>query len=413
MHYITMFDCFSMCFPKTDRVYPASEGNGQAEIVKEKFQSVAETPQGSRRPPIPIPAWVDGMKNSAMDPTDDCRYYCPLCMMYFECVYEAKCCGHSICDECAAGLLDVAAMNLGDAESSTASSNVPVVESDEDSLIPEASFPLTPNCTSTKMLPLECPFCRNDGLALKVIEADGGDHLRNYEDSPVPADKSTPSGHHCEPCTPNGSLRAIRPSPLKVGDSFEKMMSKMIPLEPAPLPARPTSREGIALPRPSSREALRPASREAVKPSSRPSSREALGSAARPPKPPARSATPVQMVTTPARIEPAPQLEPAPVPSRSIEPVQDEAPAPTEEVPVLVAEPPAHVDEAPQDIVVDASKVSNLVDHGEQSLPGMANAEILIAGPALMTPQRMITSQTVTTPLGIEPMHVASNAIVA
>lgn len=374
---------------------------------------MAETPS-SQKPAIPVPAWVEGMKKSAMDPTDDCRYYCPLCMMYFQCVYEAKCCGHTICDECAGGLLDVATMNLGD-PAATATSSSGVQPDDEDGLIPEASFPLTPNCTSTKKLPLECPFCRNDGLSLKIIEAEAGEHLRNYEDSPMAARELTPSAGHCEACTPNGSLRAIRPSPLKVGDSFEKMMSKMVPLEGFQQqqanqnPPRPSSREGVPLPRsrPSSREALRPGSREAMRAGSRPSSREAVGSAAKPPLPPNGVRTPVPLVGTPGTAARVPQLDPAPVPNH--EEASRDGVAPAEEVPheqVLV------VDESKQAVLEKTSSMDSRLENAaggpHNSLPGMPNPDV-----SLVTPQRLITTQNATTPLGIEPMSMASNAIVA
>lgn len=178
---------------------------------------VAETPQ---KPPQK-PAWVEGLRHSSMDHSDDCRYYCPLCMMYFECVYETKCCGHTVCDECVEGLLETAGL---------------VHDGDDDA--GEMPIPLTPRCTSSKELPVPCPFCRKEGLTLKVITpGEAGDHLRNYEDSPSVAQRpdGTPSNRSSRNSganTSSGGTWQPKPSPLKIGDSFEKMMSKMVPLDP-------------------------------------------------------------------------------------------------------------------------------------------------------------------------------------
>ena len=87
--------CFAACFPTVSRTAPMEpqrNEEGESSEVASAVDIVAETPQKPRQQP----AWVEGLRHSSMDPSDDCRYYCPLCMMYFECVYETKCCGHTV-----------------------------------------------------------------------------------------------------------------------------------------------------------------------------------------------------------------------------------------------------------------------------------------------------------------------------
>ena len=83
--------------------------------------------------------------------------------------------------------------------------------------------------------------------------------------------------------------------------------------------------------------------------------------------------------------------------------------APAEEVPheqVLV------VDESKQAVLEKTSSMDSRLENAaggpHNSLPGMPNPDV-----SLVTPQRLITTQNATTPLGIEPMSMASNAIVA
>lgn len=183
-------------------------------VIAAPPELVAEEPSSSA-PKKERPAWVTGLKNSAVDPSDTCRYYCPLCMLFYECVYETKCCGHTLCDECVLSFLETSG---GQLKTATEGSG----EEEEDRV------PLTPNCTSSLMLPVSCPFCRHeDGLALKLITpGEAGEHLRSYEDSPLRLSRHG---------TPSSALRRsgglTGPSPLRVGDSFEKMKAKMIPLD--------------------------------------------------------------------------------------------------------------------------------------------------------------------------------------
>jgi len=140
-------------------------------------------------------------------------------MMFYECVYETECCGHTLCDDCAVGFMDTT-QHL-DAEGNADSESGPI-----------HSVPLTPRCSSSELLPVNCPFCRNEGLGLKVITpGEAGDHLRSYEDSPMRLSRNgTPSSAVQQSRDTPGNART-KPSPLKVGDSFEKMKAKMVPLE--------------------------------------------------------------------------------------------------------------------------------------------------------------------------------------
>jgi len=173
---------------------------------------------------------VEGLSNSDADATDVCRYYCPLCMMYFEAVYETVCCGHTICDECAIGYM--AHLKVAASPSASPPPDHWLANEDTIRLVDGISW----------TLPNACPFCREikppqdlpediraagpaEGFQLKIVHpgvAEGC--LRNYEDSPAPTKRLSTSQ-----CLKRANV--IEPSPLRVGDSLEKMHAKMIPFE--------------------------------------------------------------------------------------------------------------------------------------------------------------------------------------
>ena len=64
------------------------------------------------------------------------------------------------------------------------------------------------------------------GFQVKIVLPGLGDGcLRSYEDTPTQPNKQHPIP---------GSVGSVGPSPLRVGDSFEKMKSKMVPFERPP-----------------------------------------------------------------------------------------------------------------------------------------------------------------------------------
>ena len=83
------------------------------EVRDQAFHDSPELPVAApakkARSPVPKHA---GLENCEVELNDTCRYYCPLCMMYFEAVYETLCCGHTICDECALGYMRSSSCNL-------------------------------------------------------------------------------------------------------------------------------------------------------------------------------------------------------------------------------------------------------------------------------------------------------------
>jgi len=74
----------------------------------------------------------------------------------------------------------------------------------------------------SEILSVDCPFCRNQHLALKIITpGEAGDHLRSYDDSPYISRHNTPQNSNRAQRS-GGFAKVLGPSPLKVGDSFEK-----------------------------------------------------------------------------------------------------------------------------------------------------------------------------------------------
>lgn len=92
------------------------------------------------------------------------------------------------------------------------------------------------NDVESEELSVECPFCRHGSLSLKLVTPGEAHVVRSYDDSPavVAAAANNDSESVLLPCG------MARPSPLKVGDSFEKMRAKMVPLESSSSAVLPT-----------------------------------------------------------------------------------------------------------------------------------------------------------------------------
>jgi len=230
--------CFGGSVHPENQVSAHQEGEEEEREEDKHVPSKAEPLVEEKNEPKPVAKIpkCQGLSNSDDNATETCRYYCPLCMLYFEAVYETVCCGHTICDECA---IDY----MAHAKVKASPSNEDASEDQPDTwLAHEDTIRLVQGGVSWT-LPNACPFCREmrppqdlpedilaagpaEGFQLKLVlpgVAEGC--LRNYEDSPAPARKHT---------TLPGSVNqanVIEPSPLRVGDSLEKMHAKMIPFE--------------------------------------------------------------------------------------------------------------------------------------------------------------------------------------
>lgn len=76
--------------------------------------------------------------------------------------------------------------------------------------------------TVREVKPAPCPHCGNEHLRLTAIRA--REEARSYSDSPAVLNRTR--GH-----TPGRLSNSVQPSPLKVGDSMENMMRKMLTYE--------------------------------------------------------------------------------------------------------------------------------------------------------------------------------------
>ena len=116
-------------------------------------------------------------------------YYCPLCMEHFQDILEARCCGNYICLPCC--LTFVQSKGIGTADVNEMLARRP------------------------EMSAISCPHCNTDGFKPELVALDNG-KIRDYSmGAPAnPESMQNPHGY----------------SPLKVGESFENMKRKMIPL---------------------------------------------------------------------------------------------------------------------------------------------------------------------------------------
>lgn len=131
--------------------------------------------------PAPPPKQI-----SSEDANEQCRFFCPLCMLFYEGMLKAGCCDQYICQDCAMSYL------AGKS-----------IDCDAASLIEE-------------LPPIDCPYCANDGLVFMTVPL--SELPRRYEDSPAVAAKLA---SRVRPVAPGA------PSPLKTGDTFEDMKRKM------------------------------------------------------------------------------------------------------------------------------------------------------------------------------------------
>eukprot|EP00741_Cyanophora_paradoxa_P008178 tig00000025_g7914.t1 len=193
---------------RSSRVAPEAETRGPA--LEEGFTAIPEGGYtepgdgGSRagspeRAPPPLTPRTQYRRTGVEDPTDTCKFFCPICMLFFPAMLRASCCAQYVCETCA--LAYVKGRN---------------------------GFPRgAPSHALPERLPaMECPYCAVDGF--QILPVDAAEEARKYEDSPgvqhkreaVAQRRASGGGAYC-------------PSPLKIGDSFEALKAKMITFEQA------------------------------------------------------------------------------------------------------------------------------------------------------------------------------------
>lgn len=111
------------------------------------------------------------------------RYYCPLCMFYYEDIMRSSCCGNYCCYTCTVDYLDKKGLKVDSLSN--------IVSSPTASAIP-------------------CPLCNTNGFEPKLVEL--SENVRDY---------STKMSE--------GSATALPYSPIRIGDDFDVLKRKMQP----------------------------------------------------------------------------------------------------------------------------------------------------------------------------------------
>ena len=135
------------------------------------------------------------------------KYYCPLCMEYFEGIFKSKCCGNYTCLGCTKDFL--AAKGFEADSASIILSNIPTYKDH-----------------------VPCPHCFTNGFHPIVVNTE--DEIRDYKGTNHNI-KLTMSPRHSTTTSSSNNMDGIAyggrqsHTPLKIGDSFEDLKRKMIP----------------------------------------------------------------------------------------------------------------------------------------------------------------------------------------
>ena len=125
------------------------------------------------------------------------RYYCPLCMLFYNKMNKTVCCQHYLCKQCSLDYLESKGIsfngNLADLQA-------------YDMLLRE----------------IDCPHCCRKGF--KLLPMQDNESARNYQQAKK--QESTPLI-----VATNVACSISAPSPLRVGESFENMKRKMVPFK--------------------------------------------------------------------------------------------------------------------------------------------------------------------------------------
>ena len=128
------------------------------------------------------------------------RYYCPLCMEYFEGIFKSKCCGNYTCLGCTVDYLG--AKGLG----------------------AETANEILGKSDALKHIP--CPHCFTSGFIPLIVNAE--EEIRDYKGTATKSKLTISPGA----ATSSGGIAfgdGRSQTPLKVGDTFEDLKRKMIP----------------------------------------------------------------------------------------------------------------------------------------------------------------------------------------
>lgn len=187
----------------------SADGDGGGTTVNQQQQSTAMEPVDDPSPspqvdspqiatPVPVAMLVTPRRQENMlncvpstpqgDALSKYPYYCPLCMEHFQDILEAPCCGNYTCLPCCMTYIQ----SRG------------IIANDVNEMLAKKS----------EMGGIACPHCNTDGFKPDVVALDNK-KIRDYSMG-VPAGQTATN--------PNGY------SPLKIGESFENMKRKMIPL---------------------------------------------------------------------------------------------------------------------------------------------------------------------------------------
>lgn len=131
-------------------------------------------------------------------------YYCPLCMEYFKDILRSTCCGNYVCLPCATSFVQGKHVEVSTKFDGHLLVVILLQVCGVVDLIIDDGFPTVP-----------CPHCATNGLTLRMVDLAQGERVRDY------STKNNPPVAK--------QLQSIY-SPIKVGDSFEALKRKMVPL---------------------------------------------------------------------------------------------------------------------------------------------------------------------------------------
>lgn len=132
------------------------------------------------------------------------KYYCPLCMSFFKDILKSKCCGNYVCIECCTSYLEKRSYKVSG-----------IIE-----ILSLAPFHN-----------VNCPNCNIETFDPDLVIPD--DPVRDYTDGPLPLLLAPSEEAHSHAHSHSQQQPTTMNSPLKIGDTFEDIKRKMLPLNPS------------------------------------------------------------------------------------------------------------------------------------------------------------------------------------
>ncbi|KAK3258889.1 hypothetical protein CYMTET_32084 [Cymbomonas tetramitiformis] len=185
-----------------------SRRQGRGEVVRQLTNDASELAE------LTAERWVKAFnikvpeeEKGAYEPSEVCKYFCPICMLFYDELFRSRCCENYICDACACSYIK------------GKSSKVMNVYSQQPAPVD-----------------VDCPYCNRSNLKLTRVLP--GEEAKCYEDSPsFDAWKGrSGSARHGPLPSPLKVRCSFSPlnlchssfSLLKVGESFDSMKAKMV-----------------------------------------------------------------------------------------------------------------------------------------------------------------------------------------